>query len=84
MANNRMYLVNDEGKRIRLAKYYPSTGWFFYATDVLMWQKALDEDDFPNPEDRRANEMKMGFGPPYSRHGDYGNTSWRVEYESDD
>lgn len=29
MANNRMWLVNDRlGKRVLLAKYYPSTGWY--------------------------------------------------------
>lgn len=29
MANNRMFLVSQStGLRVRIAKYYPSTGWY--------------------------------------------------------
>jgi len=34
MANNRLYLKTLDGtKRILLAKYYPSTGWYMYHSE---------------------------------------------------
>jgi hypothetical protein len=39
MANNRLYLKTANGaKKILLAKYYPSTGWYMYHS-----QEKLDE-----------------------------------------
>jgi len=37
MANNRMYLKHEpSGKKILLAKYYPSVGWYFYQSQETM------------------------------------------------
>lgn len=44
MANNRVFLKSksDHNKQLTLFKYYPSTGWYLYATkeDINEW---LDE-----------------------------------------
>ena len=41
MSNNRMYLVNKkEDKRILLAKYYPSTGWYVFDLEFV---EAMDD-----------------------------------------
>ena len=45
MANNRMWL-NVKGhpeKRILLAKYYPSTGWYLFHTDKNQLNDWFDE-----------------------------------------
>lgn len=40
MANNRMWLVNERLKRrVLLAKYYPSTGWYAFHHNL---QEKLD------------------------------------------
>ena len=68
MANNRMYLkcrACPESKPQMIAKYYPSTGWYMWTTDVIeeffnqhhhisQWGCGFDlsfeiEPDFPLP-----------------------------------
>ena len=47
MANNRLYLVNEDGtKRILLAKYYPSTGWYIFHNREQLdeWLESYNDD----------------------------------------
>ncbi len=46
MANNRMWFVNEKsGKKVMLAKYYPSTGWYIFYEDLLeRLDKMFDEE----------------------------------------
>lgn len=68
MANNRMCIVNKRlDKRFLLAKYYPSTGWYFFKTTdeefsdrAKMLNDIFDEDD----------EVSM-----------FGKTDWVIEYD---
>ena len=52
MANNRLYLVCGE-QRILLAKYYPSSGWYCFHSDLA---KRLD-DFFNSIEDEPLTGM---------------------------
>jgi hypothetical protein len=50
MANNRMYLINTRtNDKILLAKYYPTTGWYFYHSQEEMdgW---FDKNRRPEPD----------------------------------
>lgn len=47
MANNRMDLVNKRtGQRVRLAKYFPSTGWTTSVSALADFTKAFGVDAF--------------------------------------
>lgn len=58
MANNNMYLVNTRtGHRVKLAKYYPSTGWYVPYPRTLTSQLTMSFDDAGEPP-----ELNHGTG----------------------
>lgn len=66
MANNRMYLKHKpSGKRILLAKYYPSTGW----------------NAAQNAADLTLAFTAIQFGPDSEDVGSMWGTDWELEYE---
>lgn len=77
MANNRMFLVHPSGVRICLAKYYPSTGWYIPDGRLGVINEAFDNIDFA------GDLINPGNGERTSDFGMWGDTSWRLEYESD-
>lgn len=53
MSNNRMYLQikGNPGKKILLAKYYPSTGWYIFYDEKTLndwFKKSFNFKDIPN------------------------------------
>lgn len=80
MANNRMWLVNENaGERILLAKYYPSGGWAVFYDDLVDRLNALFvKIDYPAGFTNRPTGMA---GLPICEGGQFGDTGWRIEYE---
>lgn len=65
MANNRMWLVNQEtGKKALIAKYYPSTGWSLYDDDFLGLSSLFDAvyDETVGNQDTR--QWRLEFEDP--------------------
>lgn len=90
MANNRMYLKNTRtGKRIYLAKYYPSTGWYPVIDSKEDLEFKFDEAEFahliPQQRDARsAHLIRFWKETPdefISPGGMYGK-EWVLEYET--
>ena len=60
MANNSMYLRHNEtGEKIRIAKYYPSSGWGWIATphELQEWLNRFSEDD----QDRNGVSYRLEY-----------------------
>ena len=80
MANNRMWLVNTRtGKKIQIAKYYPSTGWFCGETLGERLNQWFDDQDFGHLSEfeRRRNERSGLAEVPRTSAGGV----WGAEYE---
>lgn len=67
MANNRMYLqIKNQPKKILLAKYYPSTGWYIFHTE-----KELNEwfvENFNEPSMYGRTDLKLIFEQQENRN----------------
>jgi hypothetical protein len=71
-----MYLVNTRtGRRVYLAKYYPSTGWYPPHKSISDLSDAFDEAEF----DLRRNPVDVLQGRACSGGGMDGE-EWSLEY----
>lgn len=80
MANNRMWLVNEQtGEEVLLAKYYPSTGWYVANSTILIdhINAAFHKHDFGDVSYEDAQSQQL-----MARGGQWGDTSWCIRYES--
>lgn len=69
MANNVMFLVNRiTGARVKLAKYYPTTGWYVY-------------DPSEHPLIKRLN---AAFDEVLTRNLLWGDADWQIQYDMED
>lgn len=71
MANNRMWLqIKNQSKKILLAKYYPSTGWYIYHTE-----KELNEwfdENFNEPSMFGRIDLELIFEETDDKNSDKG------------
>lgn len=94
MANNRMYLrctasECSESEPFFLAKYYPSTGWYFDAAPpaveiknrVELEDPGLAEKRTPNPADDAFRVQQLDDW--FDEHRHWPEASFRVTYESE-
>jgi hypothetical protein len=83
MANNRMYLINEElGECIFIAKYFPVTGWYVKNDDLVdALNKIFHRTDYPDvpcEEFKWEELLKKGI---FAKGGMDGNTDWEIAYE---
>jgi len=72
MANNRMWLqIKDQpDKKILLAKYYPSTGWYIFHS-----QEELDnwfDENFNEPSQFGRTDLELVFQETDNKRSDAG------------
>lgn len=69
MANNRMYFFNTRTKQqVYIAKYYPSTGWYFTVEVEQVLGEAFNKADFGDltEEQLKENAAHKGLGVPHT------------------
>jgi len=85
MANNRMYLFNTRTKQqVYIAKYYPSTGWYFTGDAQQALADAFHKADFGDltDEQEKANAAHEGFGVPFPAvNSELEGAEWEVRYD---
>lgn len=79
MANNRMWLVNEEtNQRVFIGKYYPPTGWYIKDPENLAERidEAFQQSDFGMTFEEAK---KKGVAV---KDGLWGDTNWKIVYET--